>query len=186
MFEEIIPSLKLTLLTFLLCGLAYPLLLTGISQTFFPYQANGSLIKGKDLPLGSALVGQKFVGSAFFQGRVSSIDYKAESSGSSNYGPTNRALFDRIASDSIVLRKENPSIGKRIPVDLLTQSGSGLDPDITPASALIQVPRVAKARGMREEEVRRLVDRNTENPLLFGERRVNVLKLNLALSGFER
>lgn len=182
MFEAFFPSLRLTLLTFLLCGLAYPLFLTGIAQLFFPHQANGSLI-GRS---GSALVGQRFDGPGWFHGRISSIGYQAESSGSSNYGPTNRALLDRVASDSLALRAANPSLGSSpIPVDLLTQSGSGLDPHLSPAAALLQVPRVARARGIPEARLRTLVLSSIEHPdlALFGVPRVNVLKLNLALGG---
>lgn len=180
MFESFFPSLRLTLLTFLLCGLAYPLCLTGIAQLFFPHQANGSLIARS----GSVLVGQRFEGPGWFHGRISSIGYQAESSGSSNYGPTNRALLDRVASDSAALRAETPSVGP-IPVDLLTQSGSGLDPHISQASAILQLPRVARARGLDEPRIKALIDEETEKPDLgiFGEARVNVLKLNLALEG---
>lgn len=183
MFEAFFPSLRLTLLTFLLCGLAYPLCLTGIAQLFFPHQANGSLIAQS----GSALVGQRFEGPEWFRGRVSSIGYRAESSGASNYGPTNRALLDRVASDAVAFRAANPSVGRSpIPVDLLTQSGSGLDPHLSQAAALLQLPRVAKARGLEESRVKALLDEMTERPDLgiFGEARVNVLRLNLALEGW--
>jgi K+-transporting ATPase ATPase C chain len=186
MFEQVGPALRLSLVTFVLCGIAYPLAMTGIAQAAFPHQANGSLIQAADGTLvGSELIGQKFTGPEWFHGRSSSIDYKAEASGASNYGPTNKALFDRVASESKVVRAENPTLGNRpIPVDLLTTSGSGLDPHITPASALLQVPRVARARGLTEDKVRRLVEANTDRPDLglFGESRVNVLKLNLSLA----
>lgn len=188
MLDQIGPSLRLSIVTFLLCGLAYPLAVTGLAQAAFGHQANGSLIAnphgGK--PLGSALIGQKFEGPRWFHGRPSSIDYKAESSGASNLGPTSRTLADRIATDTARLRKQNPSVGTAaLPVDLVTTSGSGLDPDITPASALLQVPRVAAARALAPDRVRQLVlDHVKGRDLgLFGEPRVNVLALNLALEG---
>lgn len=185
MWEQFKPALRLSLVTFVLCGLAYPLAMTGIAQAAFPYRANGSLIRDAHGALvGSELVGQKFTDPQWFHGRSSSIDYKAESSGASNYGPTNKALLDRIASESAVVRRENPVVGARpLPVDLLTTSGSGLDPDISIAAAQLQVPRVAKARGISEEAVLALVTAYTQGRDwgLFGEPRVNVLELNLAL-----
>ncbi|MBU6427487.1 MAG: potassium-transporting ATPase subunit KdpC [Cyanobacteria bacterium REEB65] len=190
MFSEFIPALKLTLLTFVLCGLAYPLLTTGLAQSLFPRQANGSLIpagKGKP-PFGSALIGQEFTGPQWFRPRSSAIGYKAEASGASNDGPTNKALLERVASEAAVVRAENPTIGdKPIPVDLLTTSGSGLDPDISIASARLQAARVAKARRLSEDAVLALIDAHTEGRDLglFGEPRVNVLELNLALANAE-
>lgn len=186
MFEEFIPALRLTLITFLLCGLLYPLAMTGLAHLCFPYQANGSLIVNPQggVPLGSALVGQRFDGPEWFHGRVSSIAYQAEVSGASNYGPTNKALFSRVKADIQRIRAENPGVGDRpLPADLLTQSGSGLDPHISVESARLQVPRVARSRGIAEAEVLRLVDLLIETPDLgiFGMPRVNVLKLNLAL-----
>lgn len=184
MFSELMPSLRLTLVTFALCGLAYPLAMTGIAQAAFPRQADGSLIQGPSGPVGSELVGQKFEGPEWFHGRVSSIDWKAEASGASNLGPTNQALLSRVASDVVRIRAENPGLGDRpIPADLLTVTASGLDPHITPASALLQAPRVAKARGISDAEVRRMIEAATEGRQggILGEPRVNVLKLNLAL-----
>jgi K+-transporting ATPase ATPase C chain len=190
MFEQFVPALRLSLVTFALCGLAYPLAMTGIAQAAFPNQANGSLISGPSgTPIGSSLIGQKFTGPEWFHGRSSSIDYKAEASGASNYGPTNKALVDRIASESKVVRAENPTLGNApIPVDLLTTSGSGLDPDITPAAARIQAARVAKARGLSEATVLQLIAANTTGRQwgLLGESRVNVLKLNLTLAAQPR
>ncbi|MDB5099589.1 MAG: kdpC [Cyanobacteria bacterium RYN_339] len=182
MFSEFLPSLRLTLVTFVVCGLAYPLGVTALAQGLFPAQANGSLILRGGHPVGSRLVGQKFEGPRWFHGRVSSIDYKAESSGSSNYGPTSQALLDRVATDVAAFKAANPE-AREIPADLLTQSGSGLDPHITPAAALAQAPRVAKARGLSVMEVTKLIQAHTEGRDLglFGEPRVNVLELNLAL-----
>lgn len=183
MFSEALPSLRLALATFVLCGLAYPLGLTAAAQALFPAQANGSLIKGPGGTLvGSRLVGQQFDGPQWFHGRVSSIGYKAEASGSSNYGPTNKALLDRVATDVAAFRAANPG-ATAIPADLLTQSGSGLDPHITPAAALAQAARVARARGRSVDEIKRLIAAHTEERDLglFGEPRVNVLELNLAL-----
>lgn len=182
MFSEILPSLRLAVVTFAACGLAYPLGVTAIAQGLFPSQANGSLVHGPNGPVGSKLVGQAFDGPQWFHGRVSSIGYKAESSGSSNYGPTSQAMLDRVATDAAAFKAANPG-SSAIPVDLLTQSGSGLDPHITPAAALAQAPRVAKARGIALAELRRLIESHTEPRDLgmFGEPRVNVLALNLAL-----
>lgn len=188
MFEPFIPALRFSVVTFALCGLAYPLAMTGVAQATFPYQANASLVVTQvgSPSVGSSLIGQTFTGPEWFHGRSSSIDYKAEASGASNYGPTNKALFDRIASDSKAVRAQNPTLGNAlIPVDLLTTSGSGLDPDITPASARLQVARVARARGRSEASVLQLVESHTQGRQwgLFGEPRVNVLQLNLALLG---
>ena len=160
MFEQFMPALRLSLLAFVLCGLAYPLAMTGIAQAAFPYQANGSLIRdARGNLIGSALVGQKFTGPEWFHGRPSAVGYDAKASGASNYGPTNKALLDRVASGVTVVRAENPTWGdKPIPVDLLTTSGSGLDPDLTPASAQLQAARVAKARGMSRAALMQLID----------------------------
>jgi K+-transporting ATPase ATPase C chain len=187
MFDQVLPSLRLAVVTFVLCGLAYPLAVTAMAQTLLPEQANGSLIKGASgaQPLGSRLIGQKFEGPTWFHGRPSSIDYKAESSGASNLGPTSQALADRIATDVKNVRSENPTVGNdALPVDLLTTSGSGLDPDITPASAHLQGPRVARARHLPLASVTQLIALHTRPRALglFGERRVNVLELNMAIA----
>ena len=184
LIDQFGPSLRLSLLTFVLCGLAYPLAVTGMAQAAFPHQANGSLVAGKagSKPLGSMLIGQQFAGPTWFHGRPSSIGYKAESSGASNLGPTSQVLADRVATTTAALHQAYP--GAALPVDLLTTSGSGLDPDVTPAAAMLQVPRVAAARHLGEARVRALVEAHVQGRDLglFGEPRVNVLALNLALA----
>jgi len=179
----------------LITGLAYPLAMTAIAGAIFPKQAQGSLIEKDGKVVGSALIGQEFKEDKYFHGRPSATaapdpadstktvpaPYNAANSGGSNLGPTSKALNDRVKEDVEKLKAENPSAA--VPIDLVTTSGSGLDPDISPESALFQVPRIAKARSMPEESVRKLVTQNTSGRLagLFGEPRVNVLALNLAL-----
>ncbi len=178
-------AIRLTLVSFLVCGLLYPLAITGLAQLLFPRQANGSLISGSDgRKLGSKLIGQRFEGPAWFQGRPSGVDYKAESSGAGNLGPTSRKLVERVKADVARVRAENPTWGaKPIPSDLVAESGSGLDPHISPESARLQAPRVALARNLSPGEVLGLVAAHTEGPAwgLFGPPRVNVLELNLSL-----
>ena len=178
-------AIRLTILVLLACGLGYPLLMTGVAQVLFPYQSAGSLIAARDRrPLGSMLIGQAFEGPQWFHGRPSAVDYRAESSGASNLGPTNRKLIARVTSDVERLRAENPTWGDRpVPVDLVTETGSGLDPHISPESARLQAPRVAHARNIGLDEVNSLIDAHTALPDLgvFGAPRVNVLALNLAL-----
>ena len=187
--------LMLVVLT-VLTGLAYPLAMTALAQVIFPFQANGSLIERNGTIIGSELLGQSFVNAetgrtltGYFRGRPSAAytpgdgDDTLVSSGS-NYGPTNQALIDRVSADVAIVREENGlAADAPIPVDLVTASGSGLDPHISPASAELQVPRVARERGMSEDAVRSLVAANTEGRTLgfLGELRVHVLKLNLAL-----
>ncbi|HYA04335.1 MAG TPA: K(+)-transporting ATPase subunit C, partial [Xanthobacteraceae bacterium] len=173
----------------------YPLAMTGVAQLLFPYQAQGSLIERDGKVVGSALIGQEFDSDKYFHGRPSATTapdpkdpnktvpapYNAANSGGSNLGPSNKALIDRVQGDLDKLKQENPSMP--VPVDLVTTSASGLDPDISPEAALFQVPRIAKARNLPEDRVRQLVDDNTRGRLfgLLGEPRVNVLLLNLAL-----
>jgi potassium-transporting ATPase KdpC subunit len=195
MIKHLRPAVILTVLMTALTGLAYPLAMTGLAGRLFPYQANGSLIERDGKIIGSELIGQNFTSDGYFHGRPSATTdtdpndsaktvpapYNASNSGGSNYGPTSKALVDRVKADSGPLAATNPSA--KIPVDLITTSASGLDPDITPAAALFQIPWVAAARGLPEDELRRLVEDNTTARLLgiLGEPHVNVLKLNLAL-----
>ena len=195
MFTHLRPALVMLLGFSLLTGIAYPYLITGIAQVIFPYQANGSLIERNGKVIGSALIGQDFTSAKYFHPRPSAttepdpkdptktipVPYAADNSTGSNLGPTAKALIDRVKDDVAKLHAENPNAP--IPGDLVTTSGSGLDPDISPAAAAFQVPRVAKARGMSEDAVRALVAANTTPRFLgvFGEPFVNVLQLNLAL-----
>jgi K+-transporting ATPase ATPase C chain len=195
MLREIRPAIILLLGLTLITGLVYPLAMTAVAGVIFPKQAQGSLIEKDGKVVGSALIGQEFKDDKYFHGRPSatsapdpndstktvSAPYNAANSGGSNLGPTSKALNDRVKEDVEKLKAENPSMP--VPVDLVTTSGSGLDPDISPEAALFQVPRVAKARGLPEEKVRQLVTDHTEGRLggVLGEPRVNVLALNLAL-----
>ncbi len=185
MLKQLLPAVRMTLVLTVLTGLLYPGLVTGIAKILFPHQADGSLIEVNGKVVGSELIGQKFTRPEYFQGRPSAAGdgYDASNSGGSNLGPTSRKLVDRVKADVEKFRKENPDFKGPIPADLLTASASGLDPDISPASATAQVPRVAKARGVGVTQIQELVDRNTQRRDLgfLGEPRVNVLKLNLAL-----
>ena len=195
MLREIRPAIVLLLVLTAITGLAYPLAMTAIAGTLFPAQAQGSLIERDGKVVGSALIGQEFKSDKYFHGRPSATTapdpndpsktvpapYNAANSGGSNLGPTSKALNDRIKDDVEKLRSENPSMP--VPIDLVTTSASGLDPDISPEAALFQVPRVSRARNLPEERVRQLVIDHTEGRLggVLGEPRVNVLLLNLAL-----
>ncbi len=197
MLREIRPAIVLLLALTLITGLAYPLAMTVLAGTIFPKQAEGSLIERDGKVVGSALIGQEFKDDKYFHGRPSATTapdpadstktvaapYNAANSGGSNLGPTSKALNDRIKDDVEKLKAENPKAD--VPIDLVTTSASGLDPDISPEGALFQVPRVAKARNLPVEQVRQLVAQHTEGRLagLIGEPRVNVLALNLALDG---
>jgi K+-transporting ATPase ATPase C chain len=195
MLRQVRPAIVMIVVMTVITGLVYPLGMVGLAQLFFPHQANGSLVEKNGKVIGSTLIGQNFTSDKYFHGRPSAttepdpkdpnktiaVPYAADNSGGSNLGPTNKALVDRVKADAAKLAKENP--GVPIPVDLVTTSGSGLDPDISPAAALFQVPRVAKARNLDAAKLRALVDEQTHDRLLgiFGEKRVNVLELNLAL-----
>jgi len=195
MINQLRPAIVMIVLMTALTGLAYPLGMTGIAGLIFPHQAAGSLIERDGKVIGSELIGQNFTEAKYFHGRPSATTdtdpkdptktiaapYNADNSGGSNAGPTSKALIDRVKGDTATLAAENPSAP--VPVDMVTTSASGLDPDITPAGALFQVPRVAKARNLPEDRVRQLVQDNTTGRLLgiLGEPHVNVLKLNMAL-----
>lgn len=195
MLKELRPALVLAMALIFLTGLVYPLAMTGLATAAFPHQAQGSLVERDGKIVGSLLIGQEFVGDGYFHGRPSatmaadpadptksvSAPYNAAASAGSNLGPTNQALIDRVKEDVEKLKGENPAAVP--PIDLVTTSGSGLDPHITPEAAFFQAARVAKARNLPETRVRQIVAENTEGRLLglLGEPRVNVLVLNLAL-----
>jgi potassium-transporting ATPase KdpC subunit len=198
MLRQIRPALVLLVLMTGLTGIAYPLFMTGVAQVLFPQEAAGSLIEKDGKVVGSELIGQNFTDDKYFHGRPSATTdtdpndatktvpapYNAGNSGGSNAGPTSKSLIERVQGDVETLKKEKDG---PIPVDMVTTSGSGLDPHITPANAEFQVPRVSKARGLSEDKVRQLVAKNTEGRVIgiFGEPRVNVLKLNLALDALK-
>ena len=199
MFRHLRPAIAMIFVMTVITGLAYPLAMTGIAKVAFPHQAAGSLIEKDGTVIGSELIGQSFTDPKYFHGRPSatsapdpadstksvSAPYNAQASSGSNLGPTSQALLDRIKDDVATLKVENPNMP--VPVDLVTTSASGLDPDITPAAAAFQVPRLAKARQLPEAQVSQLVTKHTEGRSfgIIGEPRVNVLKLNLALDALK-
>lgn len=197
MLKQLRPAILMIVIFTAITGLAYPLAMTGIAGALFPHQADGSLVEQDGHVVGSTLIGQAFTKPEYFHGRLSATTdtdpndstktvpspYNAQNSGGSNLAPTSKALLDRVKGDAAILAQENPSAP--VPVDLVTTSASGLDPDITPAGALFQVPRVAQARHLPEDQVRQLVAQHTDGRLfgIIGEPHVNVLQLNLALDG---
>jgi len=198
--RELRSAILIFLVLTVLTGLIYPLVVTGIAQAVFPRQANGSLIERDGKIVGSALIGQSFAAANYFHGRPSATTapdpkddtktvpspYNAGNSGGSNLGPTSKALVDRMTADTAALAAENP--GTPVPMDLVTTSASGLDPDISPAAALFQIPRVAKARNLPAAKIQQLVEDHVVGRVagIIGEPRVNVLQLNLALDALGR
>jgi potassium-transporting ATPase KdpC subunit len=199
MWNQIRPSIVMIVAMTVITGLVYPLAMTGVAEAIFPYQAGGSLMVQSGKVIGSELIGQNFADEKYFHGRPSatsgpdpadpsksvSAPYNAANSSGSNLGPTSKALMDRVKDDAGKLAAENPALP--VPVDLVTTSASGLDPDVTPAGALFQVPRVAKTRSLSEDQVRQLVQSHIEDRVMgiIGEPHVNVLKLNLALDAMQ-
>lgn len=184
MRRNLITSILYTIVSVIVLGVLYPLLMTGLAQALFPKKANGQLMTKNGVIIGSRIIGQPFTGASYFHGRPSaagSTGYDASSSGGSNYGPTNKKYIDRVEDSVADFQKENPGVS--VPIDLVTTSASGLDPDITPAAAAFQIPRIAQARGLSEERLRQLIAQHTEQRQFgfLGEPRVNVLELNLQL-----
>jgi K+-transporting ATPase ATPase C chain len=186
MWQQLLPALRITAVLTILTGIIYPLAVTGIAQVLFPNQANGQLVSANGRVVGSRIIGQNFTKPEYFHPRPSAAGndgYDATASGGTNLGPTSQKLMDRVKASAAAFRKENPEFSGPIPADMLTTSGSGLDPDESPASAEAQAARVAKARGVDVEQVRGLIHANVKGRDLgfLGEPRVNVLALNLVL-----
>jgi K+-transporting ATPase ATPase C chain len=183
-------AIRASIVFIILCGIIYPLACTGLAQLLMPHNANGSIIKDSaGNAIGSELIGQKFANPKYFQGRVSSIDYKAEASGSNNYAPSNPAMLQRTQDSIEAWKKENPDVPiSKLPIALITNSGSGLDPHITPQSAEVQIPRISKLTGVSADQLQQLVDKHTAGRDLgvFGEPRVNVLMLNMDLQTIKK
>jgi K+-transporting ATPase ATPase C chain len=184
MKKNVLTAVLMTVATTVLLGIIYPLVVTGIARVIFPNKANGQLIERDGKIVGSRMIGQPFTGPGYFHSRPSAAGtngYDAANSGGTNLGPTSKALIDRVKQSADALQAENP--GKPVPVDLVTTSASGLDPEITPAAADFQVPRVARARGITEDQLQRMVAKHTDGRQagFLGEARVNVLELNLEL-----
>ena len=181
MKKNLVTAILMTVATTILLGIIYPLVVTGIAQALFPKKANGQLIEANGKVIGSRIIAQAFTSPGYFHPRPSAVNYDPTGSNGSQLGPTNQKLIDRVKIATATLRAENP--GAPVPIDIVTTSASGLDPEITPAAASFQVPRVARARGVNEDRVRELVSKHTEDRQLglLGEPRVNVLELNLEL-----
>jgi K+-transporting ATPase ATPase C chain len=187
MKKNLVTAILMTIATTVLLGIIYPLVVTGIAQVLFPKKANGQLIEANGKVIGSRIIAQAFTAPGYFHPRPSAVNYDPTGSNGSQLGPTNQKLIDRVKGDTATLRAENP--GAPVPIDLVTASASGLDPEITPAAAAFQISRVAKARGISEDQLRQLVSKHTEDRQwgFLGEARVNVLELNLELDqGFPK
>jgi potassium-transporting ATPase KdpC subunit len=181
MKKNLVTAILMTIATTVLLGIIYPLLVTGIAQVLFPKKANGQLIEANGKVMGSRIIAQAFTAPGYFHPRPSAVNYDPTGSNGSQLGPTNQKLIDRVKGDTATLRAENP--GAPVPIDLVTASASGLDPEITPAAAAFQLSRVARARGIAEDQLRELVSKHTEDRQwgFLGEARVNVMELNLEL-----
>lgn len=186
MIAQLGTSVRTTVLSIVIFGLIYPVAMTGLAQLLFPYQAGGSIVMRDGVPVGSSLIGQRWTKPQYFHGRPSaagSAGYDPTATGGTNYGPSSKKLMDATRATIVALKKENPDAGVPVPIDMVTSSGSGIDPDISPQAAYYQAPRVAAARGITLSEVNALIAKTTQGRTfgILGEPRVNVLELNLAL-----